>query len=1231
MKIWKLFILLSLAFVACSREGEKEEKPVSGMDIEGLPVTISFSVAGPDLEACTTKSADGLDNDDLGGLETLHLAVFGGSGYLKEYVPATLTGEGEYTYQVDKKVQKKDNYDNPLYYVVTTDPVSGDEVVTEETTTADTGHPVFETIKIDHTVPVYQFRATVAMSNSPRTIHFLGNGPETGKLPFGWDSDIIPVQLSQLKTYTQSGSEEEQTLKAKAYWQMVSFPEGITAKKLPAIQGGYYYSKHGYRYGVSREEDAQFKEDGGFQIDDDVAQKFRMIPLIRNWSKIVLYAMPKEVSNFEAISLAVINVPSRGALAPYNAAAGRFVQGYEQMGFDDLRDIEQYPASLPSGTIFDSSIPSHQEFDALREHPESFQDGDRVAPASSWDDLYDENGREHAVYLYERPAPSDNIPPSYVIIYGRFFEHPEDASDQGQLCYYKVDLMETITDENGDRESRYYPIYRNFKYQIHVSKILSKGHDTPQAAAASAGSADVSADVTTGHLSDISDGVGRIHLNWMAKTYTGEYEETTLSVFYSNPEGEAIMGQEGVPEDPMQPTVLPRKYVKVELLPPTDKKKDAENPENYDNVIDPASIQLMPPSTNTTDGTYGWRQIKFRVKALTGKVARTQSIRITGVHADGKIYRDVVVSVLPRQPLWVKCSEPRLLPEKEQPQTVSIGIPDGLIKSMFPLEFKIEADRMTLTPVNSGNEKDNMPVVSGPSISLDAQYAGKPAFQFLRTITWDEYRALPTKDQDERIWRVITCHFMTNCEDNHAKVWIANEYFIFDEESSCDSFENYNFKRFTELCFPEPVPCWENKPVTVRIALEPNGTNQGMPTYPEVRVSLRGMAPPSEGSPLEGDVDTYSFTPTYSPLELVFYTTNDEGDLAIDLEADDYYPVHLEPYHFNKDVPKGSYGLLEGMKVGNTYSNMAYGRVESGWQYENKKNERNVIFGYYDDPVAKARAAVKITDIDGDALQNTETPSNGSRLVAVTPSSFVDYWTPTETKTVPNYHEIFLKTPTAGNKAPDENDISFLLMSPGYVTQEFTYRRMRRTRLHTYIATSGNINSWFHDNGDGTWSIIPAVNNDECYYHIVIKPLDGAPDPIVNSNGLYLGGGTGTGACAGGRYKITVKSGDVAVSFTKSDIYRAQRCNFFQFTIEQANKPANVEPQTGGTCFLYPGSDKLYQWITYDNALEYPGNAVDSPSAWSPAVFEESIIFTVGTDHPIRISGYMYKGFSEVP
>jgi hypothetical protein len=105
---------------------------------------------------------------------------------------------------------------------------------------------------------------------------------------------------------------------------------------------------------------------------------------------------------------------------------------------------------------------------------------------------------------------------------------------------------------------------------------------------------------------------------------------------------------------------------------------------------------------------------------------------------------------------------------------------------MFPLEFKIEPEDMTLTPVDT-----DLPVFFGPSISLHDGYRGKSAFYFIRTITYEQYRALTrwTDDMD-LTWRRFDCHFKTTKAENATTIWVQNDEFFNYTDNSQASFSN---------------------------------------------------------------------------------------------------------------------------------------------------------------------------------------------------------------------------------------------------------------------------------------------------------------------------------------------------------------------------------------------------------------------------------------------------------
>lgn len=625
MKKFCIWFLLIFALLGCV-----PELPIRpDLDDEGYPegakVTLQFSVSAGDAMPATKALGEKPE------LDSLYLAVFGSSGYLKEYVKADI-------------IDTLPTYVGP-----------------------DT---------------VLNFQATLTLSDKERTVHFIGNGPST--LDFGYASDILPPLLSE------NGGQ--------AFWQML---EHVT------IEG-----------------DKQ--TDGSYKATDETNAQFQHISLVRNFAKIVLSAAAS--SNFTPESFAVFNVPSKGSVVPFDKD---FIRNYQNYGFSGLTDTLQYAGNLPDSTDF-------------------------VGTADEWDSR--KVSTDKAVYLYERPVPTEQFLPSYVIVYGTY-DNPDDPNPlehNGKQYYYKIDLAQG---------GAYYPIYRNFKYQVNINKILSIGHDTPQAAAASAGSADVSADITTSHLNDISDGEARLVVQpWMSYAFTKrQVNNKMLNVkFFSD----VMSGDPDMSDS-----------VTCEKLPMPDGEED---------VIESVSIG-HPVLASGTDK--GWRTITFSTKepGAPGTPARTQVLRVSGTYKTDNdetrtLYRDVRITLQPLQRMQLSVDSPHdtgsgIPRDTARIVRLNVGIPVDLTESMFPITFVIEPEDMSLTPDNQ-IPNNNLPVAAQTSISDHAGYAGKRAFQFSRTLTYAEYRTLPQSlDLDGEPIRTFTCQFKTTRKDNATTIWVANEYF----------------------------------------------------------------------------------------------------------------------------------------------------------------------------------------------------------------------------------------------------------------------------------------------------------------------------------------------------------------------------------------------------------------------------------------------------------------------
>lgn len=180
-RIW-LIALRALALVSCVQEAFlPEEQPDERPETVTGTVTIPFCVSGEELAGPSTRTvALGKDTP----MESLYVAVFGGSGYLKEYVKTTNLTRSDTTY-VDR-------------------------------------------YGVSRTVALYRFSVTLTLTDNKRILHFIGNGPPT--LSFGYADAVMPRLLSG------SG--------ARSYWQMKTV-DGIRAKK--SQLDGYYVDGNGNR------------------------------------------------------------------------------------------------------------------------------------------------------------------------------------------------------------------------------------------------------------------------------------------------------------------------------------------------------------------------------------------------------------------------------------------------------------------------------------------------------------------------------------------------------------------------------------------------------------------------------------------------------------------------------------------------------------------------------------------------------------------------------------------------------------------------------------------------------------------------------------------------------------------------------------------------------------------------------------------------------------------------
>lgn len=726
-KLIYIFLIL-LGFTSCIKDDKATLEPEATGKVD-----IIFGVNLPEPLVNTKAMADRPQ------VQNLYVAVFGGSGYLKEFVEAEL----------------------------------------------------LETDKAKENGTLYNYKVSLSLSDSYLKVHFIANAPNGSSgvpsIPFKYEDEVM-------STLTTSGNQD-------AYWQRIELPDGIKAKRYetddtehdpPLYASGDFIKVNG-KYQVSDETLRYFKNS---EIVDGV-EVVKGIPLIRNFAKIVVN---ETVDNFEVLSYLLVNKPTSGSIAAYNKSTYEFVKNYQTLTFDQVK--AQYPGNMPASVTLDKSIPVEGDFPA----------------------------NPTPVYMYERPIPTGPVetdPATYLIVKCKF------TSDTDP-CYYKIQLQ--------DKAGNYYAIYRNFVYTITITNIGKKGEATPQAAANSSGSGDISTDQNATNLTDVSDGVARILVEYTEKTLIGQGDVTLKFQFWPNS------------------TDINNDLVTVEK----------GNAGETGAVID-GNVEII-----SRDDGDGWGIIKF-TSNTPGDVLKSQSIKVIGTYGSGStLFRTVTYKLMNTQPLTVECSPKEVLEKKGEKVDVLITIPNGLPQSIFPLQFKIESSALSITPDN-----DNLPVNPGKSI-IDGTTA---SYQFIKTLDYDDYLAAASGD-----WVTIPTHFKTSKDHSDCTVYVYNQYF--KTNTNNDSFSTYTMHEFENVRFNRKDWSEANKPVELQFKWQ-------TAEKPErIRIKLVGLIPATTENRLhhiEGTTNEYEYlTETDNNVRLNLVTSNDEGYYRADLSAVHYYDAYCD-------------------------------------------------------------------------------------------------------------------------------------------------------------------------------------------------------------------------------------------------------------------------------------------------------------------------------------------------
>ena len=685
----------------------------------------------------------------------------------------------------------------------------------------------FESATTNGNTTLYNYQAKISITDSKNLkVHIIANLGDV-KLPWKYDKEVLTKYA-----YTSNNQD--------AYWASFILPNGVTLKK------EWDDETHSMVY---------VKDGDYYQVTDDVTDAFcggtgrPGLPLVRNFAKISIQSTTPQFVLDKAKTLAVINKPDRGSVAPYNPQNGNIIYGYKDISYADMR--ADYPGYSPSGTQYIDTDPDATSL----VWGTGTGDGEEIVSS---------------VYMYERPVPAAGEPVSYMIVHGTFYPFKEKyytdnqpntwkATERstpgtyldlanGVPCYYKVDFK----DEEGA-----YAIFRNFRYHIRITNVAKAGAETAGAAGSTGGTGDISQDQSVAGLTDFSDGYGRIAVSHTGWTFVEGRTEFELKYKFIEDaaQGDASANNALVSEGGPVTITIGAKTGPVNVISTTlDSSISSQTGTNVD-AGDNGVIRVMGAS-NAKDAE-GFRTIKFTVNTPDDHDVTTQTIHISGkVNETSTLSRDVKYYLMPRQNMIVECIADEVNPDYGEDYVektageginVRITIPKMLPESMFPLVFSLESDALSITPNTAKYPEDNLPVANGNSICTGKE--SSKSFHYVRTLSYTEYQTL-----DETLDGMqFTCHFKTNKAESASKIYVDNQYF----NKGNDSFYNYIMYNFRNLSFSNNS-AGANTPVNFTFYLDDNDTSRPR----TVQVKLDGLLPQSTGGDwsVEGEEGLYTYT-----------------------------------------------------------------------------------------------------------------------------------------------------------------------------------------------------------------------------------------------------------------------------------------------------------------------------------------------------------------------------------
>lgn len=392
----------------------------------------------------------------------------------------------------------------------------------------------------------------------------------------------------------------------------------------------------------------------------DVKAALTKVPMVRNYACATLTLSDTAANEFTNVSMQICNVPTIGSIAPF-ISDGVYAEYATREGTTNT--AKTYAQLTAAGFV-----------------------GYEPTDATGFELVNTDWATTH--YFFERHQTTA-ANPAYAIIKGTY---------SGSEYYYKVDFCYTDTVSN---KQILYNLLRNMQFNIVVDDVTGTGFTSAAEAASSPASNNLSFAIETVNLLNMSDGVGRLSVEYTTKVVTSTAPFTLKYRF------EPKIAETTTENDKVTITRDATLAVSSKVI---------------------SSYAIAEANDKDADGNdTGWRTITITPTAIEGY--KEETIVLSATTTNSTITRQVTFkSVAPYQmsidvPAKVASSIGNVVP-------VTLNLPTGLDQSLFPLEIIVLTDNSSLS--------SSYPVVTG----LDAEgvaVAGGQYFGYKVTIEADNY------------------------------------------------------------------------------------------------------------------------------------------------------------------------------------------------------------------------------------------------------------------------------------------------------------------------------------------------------------------------------------------------------------------------------------------------------------------------------------------------------------